>query len=241
MSLALYIKQNPQEAFANKIRKKKRDRFFAAAISVLGLSSILFASWPFFIWNFELIPQLSAKIESAPIPKGEVLSTKTTLLKDVQVARDADGFSFFTTNFRPSGNRPEKFYLTIPKMEIKDAIVKVDTVEFYDSLGLFPGSALPGEEGNSFITGHSVLPQFSDPTNYREIFTNLPKLEIGDTVFAQVEGKTYQYVVQYKKVVDPSDTSVLAPIARGAKTLTLMTCVPPGTSFKRLIVVTSLI
>lgn len=241
MSLALYIKENPGQAFANKIKKKKRDRFFAVAISLLGLSSILFASWPFFVWNFELIPQLSAKIENAPIPKGEVLSTKTTLLRDVQVARDTDGFSYFTTNFRPSGNRPEEFYLTIPKLEITGAIVKTDTIKFYDNLGLFPGSALPGEEGNAFITGHSVLPQFNDPTNYREIFTNLPKLEIGDTVFAQVQGKTYQYVVQYKKVVDPSDTSVLAPIARGAKTLTLMTCVPPGTSFKRLIVVTSLI
>lgn len=241
MSLALYIKQNPQEAYANKIRKKKRDRYFSVAISLIGFLSILFASWPFFVWNFEIIPQLSAKIESAPIPKGEVLSTKSTLLKDVQVAQDSDGFSFFTTNFRPSENRPEEFYLTIPKLEIKNAVVKTDTVKFYDNLGLFPGSALPGEEGNAFITGHSVLPQFSDPTNYREIFTNLPKLEIGDTVFAKVQDKTYQYVVQYKKVVDPSDTSVLAPITRGAKTLTLMTCVPPGTSFKRLIVVTSLI
>ena len=241
MSLALYIKQNPEETFANKIKKKKRDKFFASAILLVGFSSIIFAAWPLLVWNFGMLPKLVSKIESAPIPDVKVLSAKASLIEDVQLATDPDGFSYFTTNLKPQKERPEEFSLTIPKLKIKDALVKVDTLKFYDNLAHFPGTALPGEVGNSFITGHSVLPQFNDPTNYKEIFTDLSKLEIGDTVFAKIEGKTYQYVVQYKKVVDPSDTSVLAPVARGAKTLTLMTCVPPGTSFKRLIVVTSLI
>lgn len=241
MSLAIYIKSSPEEIYQGKLKQKKRDRYFGFSILFIGLSSIVFAAWPFFVWTFDLIPKLSTKIETAPIPSTKVLSATSALAGDVHVASDSDGFSYFTTNFRPSQKRPDEFYLTIPKMKVENALVKVDTVSFYENLALFPGTALPGEEGNAFITGHSVLPQFNNPQNYREIFTDLPDLEIGDSVYAKVDGKTYQYLVQYKKVVDPKDTSVLAPIAKGAKTLTLMTCVPPGTSLKRLIVVTSLI
>ncbi len=241
MSLAIYIKKSPEEAYRAKIKRKKRDRVFGISILLVGFSAIIFASWPLLVWSLDLIPKLSSKIQTVPIPEAKILSAKTSLAKDVQVTSDADGFSYFVTNFRPNQKRPKEFYLSIPKMKIENALVKVDAISFYESLALFPGTALPGEEGNAFITGHSVLPQFNDPKNYREIFTNLPSLEIGDTVYAKMDGKTYQYLVQYKKVVDPKDTSVLAPIAKGAKTLTLMTCVPPGTSFKRLVVVTSLI
>ncbi len=241
MSLAIYIKKNPEEIYQSKIRQKKRDRFFGISILLVGFCAIVFASWPLLVWNLDLIPKLSSKIETVPIPQAKILSARTSISAYVQVTKDADGFSYFTTDFRPNQKRPSEFYLSIPKMKIEDALVKVDTITFYENLALFPGTAIPGEVGNAFITGHSVLPQFNDPKNYRTIFTDLPSLEIGDTVYAKVDGKTYQYLVQYKKVVDPNDTSVLAPIAKGAKTLTLMTCVPPGTSFKRLIVVTSLI
>ena len=241
MSLAIYLKQTPETVYRQKINQKKKDRFFAVSISLIGVFSIIFATWPLLVWNIKIIPQLSVKVDNAPIPQKEVLSAKSTLLKDVQVAKDSDGFSYFTTSTEPAVNRPQEFYLTIPKLKIENAVVKVDTLKFYDNLGLFPGTALPGEVGNAFVTGHSALPQFYNPKNYREIFTNLSELEIGDIVYARISGKTYQYLVQYKKVVDPNDISVLAPIARDAKNMTLMTCVPPGTSIKRLIVVTSLI
>ena len=129
----------------------------------------------------------------------------------------------------------------IPKLKIKDARAKVDSLDFYNNLSHFPGSALPGEIGNSFITGHSVLPQFNDPKNYKAIFTKLSDLEVGDDVIVQMSGQTFHYVVQYAKVVDPRDTSVLAPISQSGRNLTLMSCVPPGTSTKRLVVITSLI
>ena len=103
------------------------------------------------------------------------------------------------------------------------------------------GTALPGDVGNSFITGHSVLPQFADPENYRAIFTKLSDLEIGDDVQVTMAGQNFHYTVGYSKIVDPRDLSVLAPISANGRNLTLMTCVPPGTSSKRLVVITSLI
>ena len=60
-------------------------------------------------------------------------------------------------------------------------------------------------------------------------------------VFVEIGAKRLQFAVQYFKIVDPHDISVLAPISTSGRNLTLMTCVPPGTNTKRLVVITSLI
>lgn len=242
MSLAVYIKKPPVYFKPpNPKRKRTGDRFFFSFISIVGLMSLMFALWPYFSWQFTTASRLTAKIDEFPIPKGEVLSLKSTLSANVQVAQDPDGFSYFTTNYKPQGPRPQEFQVTIPKLKIKDAEVKVDNLKFDKSLAHFPGTPLPGETGNSFVTGHSVLPQFADPENYRAIFTKLSDLEIGDDVYVEINAQKLHFAVQYAKVVDPHDLSVLSPISSTGHNLTLMTCVPPGTNLKRLVVITNLI
>ncbi len=238
MPIAVYIKAPPKGI---KVRNIKRERAFYGFITAIGVSSIIFAAWPFIIWQVKVAPKLTAKAqESAPIPSSQVLSAKT-ILQSVQVVKDPDGFSYFTTNLKPQGQRSAEFSLTIPKLKIDNAQVKVDDLKFDNNLALFPGTALPGEVGNSFITGHSVLPEFANPKNYRAIFTNLSDLEIGDDIKVDMGNKTYNYTVQYSKIVDPKDTSVIAPISANGRNLTLMTCVPPGTSIKRLVIIASLL
>lgn len=257
MTLAIYIKApptqlKPKKDFQNfqwpKIKSnKKRDRFFFAAISVIGLMSIFFALWPFVIWQIHTVPRFSKSSNKTPIPEGQVLPAKAIGYSNVQVVQDSDGFSYFIpTNFSKdlsvSGQetRPQEFFVTIPKLKIEKAKVKVDSLRFDNNLALFPQTPLPGEVGNSFITGHSVLPQFNDPENYRAIFTKLSDLEIGDDVYVEINDQKLHFAVQYLKIIDPHDLSVLAPISQDGHNLTLMTCVPPGTNLKRLVVITSL-
>ncbi len=240
MSLSIYLKDPPPD-YEGAARSKRKDKLFGAVISAIGLASLAFAVWPLFIWVFATAPQLSGRISIAPIPKGKVLSVQSLVNQNIQIVKDNEGFSYFTTDFKPKGNRPKDFYLTIPKLKIEKAHVLVDSTKLDENLSHFPGTALPGEVGNAFITGHSVLPQFADPKNYRAIFSKLPELEVGDTVKVESDGKKFEYVVQYKKIIDPKDLSVLAPISAGGKNLTLMTCVPPGTSLQRMVVITSLI
>lgn len=238
MPLALYIKKDSAQ---EKRKAKKRDRAISTFILALGVVAIATAAWPYFAWQFKTLPRLTSKVEQAPIPKEQVLSEKSTLEANVQVIKDPDGFSYFSTNYVPNTIRPKEFAISIPRLKIKNAKVKVDNLNFATNLSHFPGSALPGEAGNSFITGHSVLPQFNDPDDYRAIFTKLTDLEVGDDVYVQVENQNFHYTVQYSKVVDPHDLSVLSQISAQGRNLTLMTCVPPGTSTKRLVVITSLI
>jgi len=65
------------------------------------------------------------------------------------------------------GPIPQKFYLTVPKLGIERAVVDTNSADLDpdDSLGHYQGTALPGELGNSFIYGHSVLPAFFRPTD----------------------------------------------------------------------------
>ena len=209
-------------------------------MSAFGLLAVIFAIYPMIKWQISTLPKLTAGPGDSPIPQGEVLSSSSTL-GNIQLIEDPDGFSYFSTDYKPEGSRPSEYYLTIPKLKIEKAKVKVDSTRFDTNLAHFPGSSIPGDVGNAFVTGHSVLPQFADPENYRSIFTELIELEIGDEVIVEVEGKKFQFIVQYAKVVNPRDVSVLKPISSSGRNLTLMTCVPPGTNTKRLVVITSLI
>jgi sortase A len=130
------------------------------------------------------------------------------------------------------------FNLTVPKLHINHALVKVDNENPDKNLSLYPGTALPGEKGNVFIMGHSsYYPLAGEPTSYYlSIFKDLNKLEPGDQIVVEVQGQKYTYRVIGLKVIPPTDTSVLNPPDDVGRYISLMTCVPPGTFMKRLIV-----
>lgn len=99
----------------------------------------------------------------------------------------------------------------------------------------YADTALPGEDGNAVIVGHSSNNIFNKGS-YKFAFVLLNRLENGDTVYLERDGKRYTYQVYESRVVKPTDVSVLGPKDRKA-TVTLITCDPPGTSTNRLVVV----
>ena len=103
------------------------------------------------------------------------------------------------------------------------------------SLIQYPQTALPGQLGNTVVFGHSVLPQFFNSKNYLTIFSTLYKLEQGDEIILRYDKSTYKYVVEEMYEVQPTDLSVLEQ-RFDSKTLTLITCSPPGTYIRRLII-----
>lgn len=112
---------------------------------------------------------------------------------------------------------------------------KPDIVAFGLQNGLIhiKGTALPGEIGNVFITGHSSNYPWAKG-DYNNVFALLNKLVVGDMVQVKYQNKDYVYKVSELKVVEPSETSVLK--SRNSSELTLMTCTPVGTSLRRLII-----
>lgn len=100
----------------------------------------------------------------------------------------------------------------------------------------YPSTVRPGQNGNAAFFGHSSNNIFNKG-KYKFAFVLLNKLQNGDTFYLTYEGKAYAYKVISKTVVDPSQVSVLGPVAGQTATATLITCDPPGTSLRRLVVV----
>lgn len=134
-----------------------------------------------------------------------------------------------------------EFTLSVPALKIHQAKVVVDTNDFENNLAHMPGTSLPGEKGNVFITGHSSLPQLFNKNNYKTIFSNLPDIKKGDQIVVEALGQKFIYQVIGLKIVPPEDISVINPPNRVDRFLTLMTCVPPGFYLKRLIVLAELV
>lgn len=89
------------------------------------------------------------------------------------------------------------------------------------------GSAVPGSVGNAVIAGHRDT-----------FFRHIHSLRNGDDIYIQRSGKVFHYTVVGKKVVEPTDLSVLR--ASPEAELTLITCYPThviGPAPERLIIV----
>lgn len=100
----------------------------------------------------------------------------------------------------------------------------------------YPTTVKPGEQGNAAFFGHSSNNIFNKG-KYKFAFVLLHRMEVGDTFYLSNNNKMYIYKIITKKVVDPSQIEVLDAVPGQVATATLITCDPPGTSLKRLVVV----
>ena len=144
-------------------------------------------------------------------------------------------------------NLPDRFYITIPKLEIYDAIVKTnaETLDPAEMLGHYKGTCLPDEDCNVFVYGHSThkwVKNKYETGDYTAIFSKLDELEYGDEVFVNFNNKEYRYMVDSSIIKNPEDVDPYAqpyPKTLGVheSTLELFTCTPSGSTKYRLTVV----
>jgi sortase A len=118
--------------------------------------------------------------------------------------------------------------IKIPALGVNMVVVQGTTESALQAgAGHYVNTPLPCEGGNVAIAGHR--------TTYGKPFTNLDKLQPGDTIELDtpIGGCVYR-VAQAPFVVAPTDISVLA--ATSVRTLTLTTCNPKGSAAQRLVV-----
>ncbi len=97
---------------------------------------------------------------------------------------------------------------------------------------IYPGSVLPGQNGEVFLTGHSST-YIWNKTPYGQVFTLLDKLKTGDVVSLIYENRRYDYRIISQEILSPSQVKISST---SESKLTLMTCWPIGTAAKRLVV-----
>jgi sortase A len=157
----------------------------------------------------------------------------------IQPSRSLTNTPIITENAVASPN-PE---IIIPKINVElpvvygmDSIAEADVQKALENGVLhYADTSLPGQNGNVVIIGHSAVNLFVSG-HYKYAFTLLRKLEDGDILYLQKDGKRYTYQVYKKETVKPTDVGVLGPGDKPA-TVTLITCDPPGLNVNRLVIV----
>jgi len=131
------------------------------------------------------------------------------------------------------------FMLYVDKLSIKSPIIPdVDGAnkEAYfaalqGGVAHMKGTPKPDENGNVVIFGHSNF-YTNDPGLYKTIFAQLNELVSGDGIRIRYLGSDYFYQVEEQKIVEPDEVWVI----NASYDLTLVTCWPPGSIEKRMVI-----
>ena len=132
------------------------------------------------------------------------------------------------TSVSPSG---QEYYtiatINIPSINCYYPILNLTTDELLKISPCYFWGAEPNKEGNFCIVGH----------NYRsdKFFSKVPTLENGDIIeIKDLTGKTVEYKVYDKYIVEPEDVSCTSQLTDGKTEITVITCT--NDSKKRVVV-----
>lgn len=163
------------------------------------------------------------RVVETPTPKKENIAI---------IVEEAQGYGLET-----------EFSVAIPKISAYSNVVEnVDpnnSVEYLDALkqGIAhtKGTYFPGLGKNIYLFSHSTASS-ADIQKYNAIFYNLKDLDIDDQIIVFFRQEKFIYHVSEVVVVGADDTSYIYKDF-GKETLVLQTCDPPGTTWRRLLVI----
>jgi sortase A len=216
-------------------------KILGLVLSFFGLIIVFYIFSPIISWEIFLSPVLSAQSITIPIPQTTLVTPgtiKSLLLSQVNIFNGVDytdAKNWFPTytikNLHPTLSA---YTISISRLSIKNALVSTIDTDLAHHLIQLDGTSIPPEKGNVVIFGHSTLPALYNPNDYKTIFANIHTLQVGDTIEVRVNSIIYTYKVFSITIIDPDDTSVLGQNIDDSY-LTLITCTPPGTIWKRLV------
>lgn len=123
-------------------------------------------------------------------------------------------------------------YIYIKKLNLDLPIYHtVDEAVLQVGIGHLPISSLPvgGSSTHAVLMGHRGLPT-------AKLFTNLDRMEIGNTFVLKVLREKYYYKVDEIQVVEPDKVTDEIEIEENKDQVTLITCTPYGINSHRLLI-----
>ncbi|HDQ71779.1 MAG TPA: sortase [Chloroflexi bacterium] len=131
----------------------------------------------------------------------------------------------------PTPGPEQAIRIQIPTIGVDAPVLEGDDWEtLKEGAGHYVGSVNPGERGNCVISAHNDI--------FGEIFRDLPELDLGDEIFVHTQRQVYRYVVTQKRIVKPTEVSVMDPTSQPV--LTLISCYPYGINTHRIVVIAEL-
>ncbi|MCH0434605.1 class C sortase, partial [Enterococcus faecium] len=214
--------------------KPKKRKLLDLLMLFLLLSGIGILAYPFVsdALNNYLDQQIISHYQQQAVKENEEVMAKiqeNMTKKNQQLAKEGGnpGADPFTKKKEPAKKDRTYFekhtigILTIPEINVHLPIFdETNTVLLEKGASLLEGTSYPtgGENTHAVISSHRGLPQ-------AKLFTDLPKLTLGDSFYIEINGRTLAYQVDQIKTVEPTDTKDLR-IEKGQDFVTLLTCTP---------------
>ncbi len=243
-----------EEKFGDKFREyqAKVSPFFPNLLKINKFSFYILTGTAFFIGIFIILNygalaqrwitwDSTGKItydtpekKKSPFPSGQPGSSSAPNL-----SVGPNGGSNYQPNYNSNGNSIviSKIKINVPLVQASGTSQKELNAALNNGVIIYPGSAMPGQPGDVFLSGHSSIYPWVK-TEYGQVFALLDKLVAGDTVSLIYNNRQYDYRITGKKVLQASEVKIQPTYEYR---LTLMTCWPIGTSLKRLVVTGELI
>lgn len=206
-----------------------RNYYFAKCMKYGGASMFSF-SLALFVFSYG--PFVSGDLMEAD---GASVVVDAVDAKDKPLRQAQDEPSLYGVN--------SDFSVVIPSLEVASNVVAdVDAGNpdeylpaMLEGVAHAYGTSYPGESGTTYLFAHST----NSPVNiarFNAVFFELQKVGVGEHIIVFYKNTKHEYKVVEKKIVEVSDTSELTEWGFGER-LILQTSHPPGTVWKRLIVI----
>jgi len=230
MTLYLYVKKESH--------KKNLIPYISTLLVLTGVSILSWVLFPIISFELNYGQKFGELIQ--PVPNKII---KTVLIDDLPQVLKTSNADYTKVNtwfpkavdIKVANSNNSYYYLSIPKLGINRANVLIGGDDLSKNLIHFTGAVPGSKEGGPVIFGHSTIPWLYNPLDYKTIFTKLPQLDKGDEILVDFDNISFTYKITDMKIVFPEDLSVLDQ-DNSHQTITLITCVPPGTFLKRLII-----
>ena len=230
----IYIKKEAKVSKPHPKLHLQHKKIIAFSFLIIGLLFFLSAVIPILQYQIEYSIKFNQII--SPLSVNSSLSGSILGESGTDFTQLSNWFIDGQTNLSDNSTlQKTKYTISIPKLKIDNAVVEVGSLDLKKSLIQYPQTALPGQFDSPVVFGHSVLPQFFNPKSYLTIFSTLYKLKQSDQILINFDNVEYKYLVEEMYEVLPADLSVLEQRFDG-RYLTLITCTPPGTYLRRLVI-----
>lgn len=133
-----------------------------------------------------------------------------------------------------------KIGISAPLIISEDDSEKTISEKLNNGAVYYPGTALPGENGQTVILGHSAPPGWPK-IKYDWVFSDINDLDIGDEIEVNFNNKKYIYRVIGQKIIEKGQEIQADGLNGKNNVLTLISCWPPGKNYKRIAVQAELV
>jgi len=221
----------------------KKQKILLKVFLLTYLSTFLIFNWSDVSWifNYRAVSGILYDFFN-PYPSIEASSLSNLLVNN-------------SANYNATDNSPKVEYpysektntLELPSIEVSVPVILSESTNTgilakYLDKGVvyYPGSVLPGQNGQIVVLGHSAPPNWPKTKN-DWVFSDLNDLNYDDKIFLYFDHKEYVYYVREKKIIDKGQEIIPISLTNNENILVLVSCWPPGKDYQRIAVYAELV